>query len=241
MMDRERVRYVGAIDPARQHLRLAIADPERLLEQAVARWRGVESYRVTLLSQERLNNRLGALAVIEANVLNEPYAVSFRWRSNAGAIDRLLWMPSIHGQELIVHPTGIAGKLVAHVRVDPTSAKVRNSSRRDVTRFGLAQTLQTLLDDYRRGAAEGNLTSECLGLVACPGAEGPAIGLKRTTSDRRSEARVMLVYLSARDLRPLRVQQFGWQGQLLGSYDFTDYRPVQLSAADFALDAVFSN
>lgn len=227
------------LTPVEQHLKMAQSDPESLLKSALERWKSVEGYRIKVASQERLDGKLHCTTIIQATVMSDPYAVSFRWLSNAGAIDKLLWMPSAYGSKLIVHPTGVAGKLVDHVRVDPYSDKVKSSSRRDVTQFGLAQTLQSLLDGYRRGRQQGMLTSESLGLVKCQGVSDQSIGLKMTTTDRKSEVRIMYLHFNPEDLRPLRVQQFGWDGQLLGCYDFTDYQPVQLSSLDFSLESIF--
>jgi hypothetical protein len=228
------------LTPAQQHLKMAQDDPGLLLKTALDRWKSVEGYHVKVLSQERLEGKLRCQTVIEATVMSEPYAVSFRWLANAGEIDKLLWMPSAYGKELIVHPTGLAGKFVDHVRVNPYSDRVKSSSRRDVTQFGLAQTLQSLLEGYQHGHDAGTLTSQCLGLVKCEGVSDNAIALRQTTTDRHSEVQLMFVYFNPDDLRPLRVQQFAWDGQLLGCYDFTDYRPIQLSKLDFSLDVIFN-
>ncbi len=225
--------------PVQQYLSLAQSDPEKLLALAIQKWQAADGYRLKLRSQERLAGRLTSQSIIEATVMASPYAVSLRWQCNAGAIDRLLWMPSEYGKELLVHPTGIAGKLVDHVRVDPNSERVRNSSRRDVTDFGLVQTLQNVLNGYRAARQKSTVCCQSLGIVNYEELGQPAIALKMTSSDRSSDIRTMYVLL-AQDLRPLRVQQLDWNDQLLGCYDFTEYRPIQLSAADFSLETVFN-
>lgn len=223
---------------AERHLLLAKQDAVELLEEALARWEPVAAYQVTFHTQERIDGVLGGTSVIRARFLREPFGVAFRWIVNPGRIDRVVWMPSLYGGQLVVRPTGSLGRLVGTVRLDPSDEKVRRNSRRPITQFGLASVLRGVLADFRRHRDAGTLTSECLGVVAF-GAEGtPAIVLERTTTDRSSESRTLLIWLEARTLRPMRVQQFGWSDELLASYTFEEYRPQAYTQKDFTLAAL---
>lgn len=224
--------------PAQLHLALAQSDTLGLLETALARWQTVDSYRLTLSSQERIGGKLGRLSVIEARLLRQPYSVSFRWVENAGRVDKLLWQPDVHSGKLVVRPTGVVGRLLTAVRVDPDSDTVRSATRRSVTRFGLANVLQEVLDDYRENRQSGSMTVEAAALVCRDSTEPNALLLRRTTTDTANESRTMLLWLDATSLRPLQVQQFGWDDELLGSYSFNDYEPLELTREDFTLAAL---
>jgi len=221
-----------------QHLRMGREDPLALLIEAQARWEAVPGYRLTLHSRERMGKVIGGTSVIEATVMRRPCAVAFRWRSNAGQIDRLIWMPSRFDGQLLVRPTGILGSLVKVVRLDPHSDRVRKTSRRSVTQFGLANTLRRLVEDYRDNLQAGTLTSECVGLLTWGPHNTPAMLLKRTTTGRDNESRTVLLWLGAEDLRPLQIKQFGWSDELLASYTFDNYRPMELSGKEFTLAAM---
>ncbi len=224
--------------PALQHLHLGQQDPLALLVKAQAQWEGAAGYSLTLHTRERLGKVLGSTSVIEAKVMRQPRAVAFRWLSAPGRIDRLIWMPSRYDGKLIVRPTGLLGGLLKVVRLDPGSDRVRSTSRSDVTQFGLANTLQRLVEDYRSNLAAGNLTSECIGPVVWGSGNLPALLLKRTTTGRDNESRTVLLWLGADDLRPLQLKQFGWSDELLASYSFSDYRPMKLSGEAFTLAAM---
>lgn len=223
-------------DSLAAHLALIEQDPVETLRRARRQWSGVNSYRMTLHTQERNDGVLGCERVIEATIVEAPRIISLRWRENPAKIDRLLYRPGHHDDQLVVHPTGVLGRIVRSVRVDPHGEQARSNSRNDITQLGLANTLRTLVEDFEQ-AAEGGGQVRCMGIQP-DGPDGrPAVVMTRV-QENNPESRTLVVYLNADDLRPVRVQQFGQADQLLASYSFLNYQPVQAEEDEFTLAAL---
>ena len=195
-----------------QLIQRAQENPTSLLEQGL-RWledNDVQDYQGQFTVQERVNGELKKQAICRFKFREKPFALDLRVIEGAGRFDRLL---CVEGEKMVIHPTGLAGRLVSAVYLDPEDRRVRESSLRPVTQFGLKKALERIIDAYQDSMAE--IYTQI---------EGPKLsslnGSKVVTIYLRDDRTKTVVDLDAEKLIPVRIRQYSHDGQLLCSYQY---------------------
>ena len=196
-----------------QLIQQARKNPISLLRQGL-RWlkdNNIQDYRGVFTIQEKVNGELKKQATCQFKFRENPFALDLRIIEGAGRFDRLL---CVEGEKMAIHPTGLAGRLVSAVYLDPEDRRVRESSLRPVTESGLEKALERIINTYQ-SSPEPEICTYNIGprLDKLKGADVVTIYLV----DARSKA---IIDLDAERLIPLRIRQYSGDGELLCSYQY---------------------
>jgi hypothetical protein len=157
--------------------KLAAKDPVAFLETCLRRYqREVKGYTCTMQKQERLGDKLQAKEIITATCREKPWSVLFRWQEGQRLADAALYVDGENQEKqktgtksmMLVHPAGLAGKLVKSVSRDPDGEDARQAGRYSLPDSGIGQGTQRTLTYMKAAKAAGQLKVEFLGEVTLP-------------------------------------------------------------------------
>jgi hypothetical protein len=199
-------------------IKRASTDPIGLLEEGVRlHQEHLQDYEGTFSFRRPEDRGLGELVVCRFKFRAEPFSVALQWIQGASRIDRVLYVKGQNGNQMMVHPTGLAGRLVSGVKVDPHGERATKGGQRPVTQFGLRNALTRVLESYKKDAGQGTLQSSCLGLGELNGAR--VITLEKVRSEEK-----LIIDLEAKMLSPVRIRHYASDGRLLAFYQYGDLR-----------------
>jgi hypothetical protein len=158
----------GAIPKADDLETVAKKDPVAFLEHCLRKYqREVKGYRCVMQKQERLDGKLLPSEEIEVTFRQDPYSALLRWKKGARLADSALYVEGENTEkdksQMLVHPAGIAGRLVKSVSRDPRGEEAGKSGRYYLTDFGIEKGTQRTLDSWKKARDDGKLTVEFLG------------------------------------------------------------------------------
>lgn len=196
----------------------AESDPVGLLEKGL-QWHDTKlrDYEGTFHLQELRDGGASLSAVCRFKFRSDPFSLAMWWLRGAGRIDRLLYVAGLNDGQMIVHPTGLTGRLLGAVAVDPGGKMARKGGTRPITEFGMRNALVRILESFRRDAGRGALRSRCLGL-------GMLEGRRVLTLEKLSTDGKLIVDLLAEALVPVRIRRFAADGQLTAFYQYSGLR-----------------
>jgi hypothetical protein len=190
-------------------------DPAGLLADALDRYdRQVRDYAGVFTRQEVHNGKLQPLMACRFQFRQEPFSVAMQVTEGAGRADRMVFVEGRNDGKMLVHPTGLAGKLMPCVAIDPEGEQARQNTSRTIKDFGLRNAMERLLGRYRDSRRQGQLRTECLGIHDLGGQR--VLVLKAT--DRLGE---VLTELDVDRLVPLRIRAYDPAGKPVGLFVFT--------------------
>jgi hypothetical protein len=196
----------------------AETDPVGLLEEGLRRHdENLRDYEGVFSCRQDDEGRPGRLIVCRFKFRSEPFSVLMHWVQGVGRIDKLLYVQGQNDGKMIVHPTGLTGRLISSVAVDPHGEQARKGGQRPVTQFGLRNALRRILEAYKEDAKEGSLQASCLGL-------GELSGERVITLQKTSDGEKLIVDLQTRTLLPVRIRQHDRDGRLVAFYQYSDLR-----------------
>ncbi len=209
---------------------LPASDPVAFLEKCRERYarQGIQGYRLTFQKQERITGQIGPLEVMEVCFRARPYSVFMKWLHGARQAESVLYVAGENDDKMLVHPRGLAGRLVSVVSRDPDGPEARQEGFYSIREFGLEKTLERTLRDWKAAQAEGTLKVEYLGVqkVAATG-NRPCYTLHRVSQepDARGVTDVT-VYIDTGTWFQVGTVLKGREGELIGEYM---YRDIQLN------------
>jgi hypothetical protein len=126
--------------------RLTLEQALDLAREGIQRAAEIKDYTCTLLKRERVGRKLGEEQRLFMKIRHEPFSVYTRFE----APDDLKGQEAIYveGQNdgmLIAHTTGLTGKVVGTVRLDPTGYLAMNGNRHPITSAGIKNLLVQLV------------------------------------------------------------------------------------------------
>jgi hypothetical protein len=204
-------------------------DPVNFLQKCLERYdrEGIRGYRLIMEKQERLDGTLQPPEVIEVCFRARPYSVFMHWLQGAGRAASALYVAGENEGKMLVHPSGLAGRLVSVKAVDPEGPEARAGGRYPITEFGLRKTLQRTLKDWRAAKDKGTLRVEYLGVekVRTVG-DRPCYTLRRHQEPDADGVTEVTVYLDKETWFQVGTVQRGQGDSLIGQYL---YRDIQLN------------
>jgi hypothetical protein len=235
---------VEVSDPQRhQELRrLAETDHIALLERALEEFdaRGPIGYTCTFIKQERIGSTVGKEQHIHVKFMPRPFSVAMHWTKNSPTGDALLYVDGKYKDEsgrsqMVVRPAngllrGITGGSVLRLPDGPDAMK---ATLRPCTEFGLRNSLQSLLDVYRRAKENGELNMSFGGFSKV--GDRYCFVLERTLPDNPDyPAKLTKICLDVDTLLPLQVYGTNWQDEFLCNYEYHNMNfDAGLTAEDF--------
>jgi outer membrane lipoprotein-sorting protein len=138
---------------------LPATNPVAFLEQCLKHYdeQHIQGYRLTMEKQERIGGKIGPVEVLDVSFRAHPYSVRMRWISGAQDAQTALYVQSENNDQMLVHPSGLAGKLVSVVPIDPEGSQAHRETLYSIKDFGLKKAMQRTLADWKEAQAQGEL------------------------------------------------------------------------------------
>ncbi len=121
-------------------------------------------YSLTMHKQERIGGILQPSEDIEVFYRTQPHSVFMHWVKGARKAENVLYVQGENNGNMLVHPAGIAGRLVKVVSRDPEGEDAKASGRYPVTQFGLKEMLDRSAKNWQAAKESGKCQMEYLGL-----------------------------------------------------------------------------
>ncbi|MFL5244988.1 MAG: DUF1571 domain-containing protein [Gemmataceae bacterium] len=216
--------------------KLAKSDPVGFIENCLRRYkREDKGYTLTFEKQERINKKLQPNEVIAAKYRQEPFSVLLRWERGARMADAILYVEGqnqdkVDGQMksmLLVHPSGVAGRLIQFVKRDPDGKEAKQSGRYTIKGFGLEQGMLLTWNSWKKAQKEDALHVEYLGVVNLKEAgDRPCYKLRRTQYKQPEEDGIteLTIYVDKETWLQIGSELKGEEGKWIAKYYFRDIR-----------------
>ena len=202
------------------------SDPVGFLEKCLQRYdqQAIRGYRLTMQKQERIDGQLHSLEVIDVAFRAHPYSVFMRWREGASQADRALYVAGQNDGKMLVHPTGLIGRLVSVAAIDPEGSRAREAGRYSIKDFGLKKTLERTLKDWKSAREKGTLRVKYLGVRKLgPAGDRPCYTLRRTYPKPDVEGITeVTVYIDRQTWFQVGTVLLGQDKTLIGEYVYRD-------------------
>lgn len=114
----------------------AIALCRKLLEEARVKLLPVQSASAVFQKQERINDKLQPLNVMDVKVRRSPLAIYMKWHTPEAG-QQIIWRDNTDEGKILVSPVGWKKKLVPLVKIAPDDDMAKAVSRRPVTNIGI--------------------------------------------------------------------------------------------------------
>ena len=203
-------------------------DPITFLEKCIERYdrQDIKEYAVVLLKQERINEKLNPSEEIEVSYRSKPHSVLMRWLKGARRAEAALYVEGENKGMMLVHPTGLAGKLASVVSRDPEGPDAKEAGRYSIKEVGLRESMQRTLRDWQKAKQAGTLRVKDLGVRKVIEAGNRDCYTLQRTCEPGENAGILEVtaYIDKESWLQVRTVLKGEDNKLLGDYIFRDIR-----------------
>ena len=141
--------------------RLSLQQALDLAREGIERASAIEDYTCTFLKRERVGRKLGDEQRLFMKIRHRPFSVYTRFEAPPDmAGQEAIYVEGKNDGMLIAHTTGLTGKVVGTVRLDPTGYLAMNGNRYPITSAGIKNLLVQLvaLGENEPGAARCTIT-----------------------------------------------------------------------------------
>lgn len=136
----------AADPPPKKPRRLTLEQALDLAREGIERAEKVRDYTCTFLKRERVGRKLGDEQRLFMKIRHEPFSVYTRFEAPPDmAGQEALYVEGKNDGMLIAHTTGLTGKVVGTVRLDPTGFLAMNGNRYPITSAGIKNLLVQLV------------------------------------------------------------------------------------------------
>jgi hypothetical protein len=210
------------------HEPLPAKDPVDFLKKCLERYQEekISGYTSQLHKQERIQGRLQPSEEIEVYFREHPYSVLMHWLKGQKLADSALYVEGKNDGKLLVHPSGLAGRLVQVVSRDPEGEDARRSGRYSLKEFGLRKATERSYHDWKEAQDQGTLHADYLGVrQVYEAGDRPCYTLHRTSTkpDDQGVTDVTL-YIDKDNWLQIGSVLKGPDGKIIGEYMFRDVR-----------------
>jgi len=228
---------IGENDPgvSAEVIQLAKTDHIALLEYCLDSYdQRYRDYTCTLVKQERIDHQVTCEQEISAKCLEHPFGVVLAWTEQTAPMgDRVLYVEGKWGNQMLVRPKGLFGKLVGTVMRPPDGAEAMRSTLRPVNQFGFRRSLESLLRVYRQARQAGDL-KEAFGGFAEVGGRKAVVVVRYLPPKDDYPSYKTVTFIDLEYLVPTAVEGYDWDNNLTSRYVFKDISfNVGLTVDDF--------
>jgi hypothetical protein len=203
-------------------------DPVAFLEKCLERYdrQGIQGYRALLHKQERIDGRLEPPEEIEVWYRAHPRSVFMHWLQGVRRADSILYVEGENGSKILVHPSGLIGRIVREVPIAPDSPAAHEAGRYSIRDFGLREGLERTVRQWQAARERGELQVAYLGVETVPETGGRPCYVLRRTFTRSDEDGVTeaTVFIDHETWFQVGTVQRGEGGTLIGEYLYRDIR-----------------
>lgn len=238
-------RIQTAIHGSRVALQLHVT----LLELGRHRMQHIPDYTASFFKQERLaGGDLQDLQTIQVKLRHQPFSVYLKWLEGGDTGREVLLVNGQFEDKMLVKLGGLKGRLMPHLKLDPTGAMALKESRYPVVDMGVLNLTDTLLRYRKRDLAlETGLRWEMLGDQKVCDRDCYSFLVEYKSREVEPVYRKSITYVDKEFAFPLCVRNFGWpdEGEELAGealdeatlIEYYGYRELQftsrLSDVDF--------
>ncbi len=184
--------------------------------------------------QERIDGQLQPPEVIAVSYRAHPHSVLMHWLQGARRAQSALYVEGSNDGKMLVHPTGLVGRLRKVVALDPDGSEAHAAGRYSIKELGLRETVERTLRDWKAAQKKGTLHARYAGTQKLgPAGDRPCYTLVRTLPEPDDEGLTeVTAYIDVETWFQVGTVLRGQGDSLLGQYT---YRDIQLNP-EFGLD-----
>jgi hypothetical protein len=238
----------------------APAEPPRpgpALDAALARWKKVDwdaavradqmkflglaqqkcreticDFTARFFKQERINGDLHDEEAADMKWRGSPFSVYMKYVLGDEGRE-VLYVAGRYDNKLLAHPGGWLGALIK-VQIAPDDPSALKNNLRPITAAGMINMMAVIVAQCELARANGDLQLRYAGRIEVGGR--PAYAIKRLLPNKPIYPNKELVILiDAADLVPVGCDAYGWDGQLLTKYRFTEFK-LNVGLTDYDFD-----
>jgi hypothetical protein len=205
-------------------------DPVAFLEKCLERYnrQDIRGYRAILHKRERIDGQLNPPEEIEIWYRAHPRSVFMHWLQGARRAESILYVEGEYGAKILVHPSGMIGRIMKEVSIDPDSPAARQAGRYNIKDFGLREALERTVRQWQVARERGELRVEYLGVKRVPETGDRRCDTLRRTFAKPEEDGVTeaTIFVDHETWFQVGTVLRGESGTLIGEYM---YRDIQLN------------
>jgi hypothetical protein len=194
----------------------------------------IVDFTARFFKQERINGDLHDEEAADMKWRGTPFSVYMKYVLGDPGRE-VLYVADRYDNKLLAHPGGLLGGLIK-VKVAPDDPYVFKSNLRPITAAGMTNMISVVVAQCALARANGDLQLQYGGKIEVGGR--PAYAIVRFLPNKTIYPNKELVFLvDCEAIVPVGADAYGWDGQLLTKYRFTDFKlNPGLSDLDFDRD-----
>jgi hypothetical protein len=205
---------------------LPTGDPVAQLQKCLDHFneQNIMGYSLIMHKQERIGGVLQPSEEVQVYYRAKPHSVFMHWLQGTKRADSVLYIEGANNGNMLVHPSGIAGRLVKVVSRDPEGEEARQAGRLPITQFGLKLSLERSLKNWQAAKESGSCRIEYLGVRKLREVgDRLCYVLRRTCNPPDSDGIAeVTIYLDKETCLPVGNVSKDAQGNLIGEYIYKD-------------------
>ena len=188
-------------------------------------------FSARFFKQERINGELQDEEAADMKWRGSPFSVYMKYVLGDEGRE-VLYVAGQYDNKIQGHPGGWLGALIK-VQVAPDDPSVLKTNLRPITAAGMINMISVIVAQCELARSHGDLQLQYVGKIEAGGR--PAYAIKRLLPNKPIYPNKELVILiDCAALVPVGSDGYGWDGQLLTKYHFTDFKlNVGLPDRDF--------
>jgi hypothetical protein len=187
---------------------------------------GIQGYSATMLKQERIAQKLQPSEEIQIYHREKPRSTFMRWLKGQRKAAAALYVDGENKGMMLVHPTGLAGRLAPVVAIDTGGSEAKDAGRYSIKEVGLQEGLARTFRDWKLARDMGTLRVEYLGVrkvVEAGNRDCYTMRRKCEVGENQGILEVT-IYIDKETWRQVRTVLKGEDNMLLGDYVYRDIR-----------------
>ena len=198
----------AAVKDGSQALQLNIT----LLEMGRQKLAAIPDYTATFYKQERLSTGLTDLQTMNLKLRHKPFSVYMKWIEGGDTGREVLFVDGESENKMLVKLGGIKGRLMPHLKLDPSGSLAMAESRHPVTELGLLQLCDLLLRYRKRDLTlpAGQVKWQVTNSEQMFDRDCYCFTYEYSSAEVEAVYRKSVIYLDRELALPICVKNFGW-------------------------------
>lgn len=215
-----------------------------LLEEGVRQLRNLGGYTAEFTKQEVVDGAMTSLQSMRIKLRHEPFSVYMKWTDGKPG-QEVLYVDGRNDGSMVVRPSGLRGRLLGAIKVDPLGNLALSESRHPVTEAGLLRLAEIILSSRynEAGWLDGYTCTE--DEVKIDGRPCHRFTIVYDSPEARSDYRKSVICIDREYLYVAKIENYSWPMEdvppgrvdaetLIESYCYTDVDfDTKLAAIDF--------
>lgn len=185
-----------------------------LLEEGARQLQNLSGYTAEFSKKEVVGGVMTEAQTMRLKLRHEPFSVYMKWTDGKPG-QELLYVDGQNDGSMIVRPSGLKGRLLGAIKLDPTGHMALSESRHPVTEVGLLRLSEIILESRYREAGwlDGYSCTESDATV--DGRPCHRFSIVYDSPDVRRDYRKSVIYIDREYLFVSRIENYGWPAEEL--------------------------